>query len=265
VGSKAVLRGTALHRGGPAEVSLSRHDGLVVFARGAAVARLDELVPVRTDRGVMVASADGRLRVDLVEHLLAAVGGLGVQSGLRIEVMGEELPLLGGGAKEFADALACLDLPKGRALRVTREATLEHGRARYRFAPGSSTSVRVVIDFPPPVGRQTAAWDGDPEDFRARIAPARTFGWAHEAEALRAAGRAASVDLASVIVFTEHGVVDGCRPPADDEPARHKLLDVIGDMTLHGGPPVGVVECFAPGHTASHAVFAEARATGILV
>jgi UDP-3-O-[3-hydroxymyristoyl] N-acetylglucosamine deacetylase len=122
-----------------------------------------------------------------------------------------------------------------------------------------------VIDFPPPVGRQAARWDGDPDDFRARIAPARTFGWAHEAEALRSAGRAAAVDLAAVIVFTDDGVVDGCMPPGEDEPARHKLLDVIGDMTLYGGPPVGVVECFAPGHTANHAVFAEARATGILV
>jgi UDP-3-O-[3-hydroxymyristoyl] N-acetylglucosamine deacetylase len=245
-------------------VILSRQAGPVVLVQRGVEARLSELAPVRTDRGVAVASADGRLRVDLVEHLFAAVGALGVRWGLRIEVQGEELPLLDGGSRAFADALAALDLPSQRALRVTREATLEHGRSRYRFGPLGSPAIRVEVHFPAPVGHQRAAWDGDPDDFRARIAPARTFGWAHEAEELRRAGRAAAVDLASVLVFDDHGPISGCRPPSEDEPARHKLLDLVGDLMLYGGPPLGVVDALAPGHAASHAVFKRARALGIL-
>jgi UDP-3-O-[3-hydroxymyristoyl] N-acetylglucosamine deacetylase len=202
--------------------------------------------------------------VDLVEHVLAAVGGLGISSGLGIEVE-DELPLLDGGCARFADALVALELPRGRSLRVTREATFEHGRARYRFAPGPCPIVRVEVDFPPPVGRQQASWEGDEEDFRHRIAPARTFGWLHEYEALRAAGRAAGVDLESVLVFDADGIVDGCQARGSDEPARHKLLDLIGDLALYRGPPLGLVEAFAPGHTASHAVAARALAEGVLV
>lgn len=242
-----------------------RADGPLVLAQRGAEARLDALRPVRTDRGVTVASADGRVRVDLIEHLLAAVGGLGIASGVRLETDDDEIPLLDGGARRFAEALAALDPPRGRALRVAREASFARGLSRYRFAPGEAVAMRVAVDFPPPVGAQRAAWSGDARDFLERIAPARTFGWLHELAALRAASRAAAVDLASVMVFDDRGVIAGCRPPGENEPARHKLLDLIGDLALHGGPPRGLVEAEAPGHTATHAVVAEAIATGILV
>lgn len=262
--SSVVLRGIALHRGGPAEVRLRAARGPIVIAQRTAEARLDELSPVRTDRGVTAATADGRVRIDLIEHLLAAVGGLGIAGGLRVETDDDELPLLDGGAARFAEAIAALDLPRGRALRVARAGSFEHGASRYRFTPGSAPRVAVDIEFPPPVGRQRARWDGDPADFAARIAGARTFGWAHELAALRAAGRAAEVDLASVLVFDGAGVIEGCRPPGADEPARHKLLDLIGDLALHGGPPAGSVEASLPGHTATHAVVREAIARGVL-
>jgi UDP-3-O-[3-hydroxymyristoyl] N-acetylglucosamine deacetylase len=265
VASSVLLRGAALHRGGPCEVSLSRAPtGPVLVAQRGATARLDELRPVRTDRGVTVATADGRVRVDLIEHLLAAVGGLGVSGGLLVAIDSDELPLLDGGARRFAEALEALDPPRGRALRVTRQAVLEHGRSVYRLAPGAAPCLRVEIDFPPPVGRQRAEWDGDADDFVARIAPARTFGWVREFAELRAAGRAAAVDLSSVLVFDERGTIDGCQPPTPEEPARHKLLDLVGDLALYGGPPLGVIEAVAPGHTATHAVVARALSLGVL-
>jgi UDP-3-O-[3-hydroxymyristoyl] N-acetylglucosamine deacetylase len=263
VASSVVLRGTALHRGGPAEVRLRGAPGPLRIAQRGAEARLDELRPVRTDRGVTVATEDERIRVDLIEHLLAAVGGLGVAGDLVVEV-GDELPLLDGGALRFAEALTGLGRRGRPRLRVAREAEIEHGRSRYRFAPGPSPCVRVEIDFPAPVGRRSAAWDGDPADFVARIAPARTFGWMHELAELRAAGRAAAVDLESVIVFGEGAPVGRGRPPDPDEPARHKLLDLIGDLALHGGPPLGLVDAFAPGHTATHAVAKRALSLGVL-
>ncbi len=245
---------------------LVRAPGPIVIAQRGASARLDELRPVRTDRGVTVATQDGRVRVDLVEHLLAAVGGLGISCDLVVEA-GDELPLLDGGAKRFAEALSGLELPRcaGRCLRVTREAEIGHGRSVYRFAPGPAASVRVEVDLPAPVGRQRAAWAGAADEFVSRIAPARTFGWVHELDALRAAGRAAEVDPESVIVFDEQGPLSACRPPEPDEPARHKLLDLIGDLALYGGPPAGEVAAFFPGHTATHAVAARALALGILV
>jgi UDP-3-O-[3-hydroxymyristoyl] N-acetylglucosamine deacetylase len=260
------LEGTALHRGVVVRLRLARRPGPIVFVQRGARASLDELRPVRTDRGVTAATDDGRVRIDLVEHLLAAVGALGVRGDLAIATDDDELPLLDGGARAFADALRALDLaPRPPALRIAREASFERGIARYRFAPGEAPRVRVEVDFPAPVGREGAAWDGDPADFVERIAPARTFGWASEAAALRAAGRAAGVDLASVLVFDERGAIPGCRPAEPAEAARHKLLDLIGDLALHGGPPRGLVEARCPGHTATHAIVAEALLAGVLV
>ena len=234
----------------------------MVLAQRGVSAPLSALAPARTDRGVTVCA--GALRIDLVEHLLAALGGLGVSGGLHVATDDDEIPLLDGGARCFVEAIASLDPPRGRRLRVARAGSFEHQRSVYRFTPGPHASVRVAIDFPAPVGHQAAAWDGDAEDFATRIAPARTFGWVHELAALQAAGRAAEVDPASVIVFDETGPLPQCRPPDPDEPARHKLLDLVGDLALYGGPPLGLVDASRPGHTATHAVVQRALSLGVL-
>lgn len=264
MGNSIRLQGRALHRGGPAEVLIERTHGPIAIAQRDAEAPLGALSAVRTDRGVTVASSDGRVRVDLIEHLLAAIGGLGVAHGIRVRADDGEIPLMDGGAARFVEAILALDPPRGRSLRVVRAETIEHGRSRYRFSPAETTQVRVEIDFPAPVGRQQATWDGDAIDFAQRIAPARTFGWAHELGALRAAGRAAEIDLGSVLVFDGDRPHPDCRPAGEDEPARHKLLDLVGDLALYGGPPIGAIDAFAPGHGATHAVFDRARSLGVL-
>jgi UDP-3-O-[3-hydroxymyristoyl] N-acetylglucosamine deacetylase len=259
------LRGVALHRGGPVAVRLSRAPGPLVIEQRGAEAELHELGVIRADRGVTIASADERIRLDLVEHLFAAVGGLGVGAGLRIATDDAELPLLDGGARRYAEALTALAIPRApRPLFIARDAALRHGDSVYRFSPGDVPRLRVEVAFRPPVGEQSAAWEGDAGEFVKRIAPARTFGWADEYAALRAAGRAASVDLDSVLVFDGAGVLPGCRPAEPTEAARHKLLDLIGDLALHGGPPRGHLEAFAPGHTATHTIVVEALARGVL-
>lgn len=259
------LSGLALHLGTPCSLRLVAAPGPLAFEQRGARCPLAELRVVRADRGVTVASPDGRVRVDLVEHLLAALGGLGLHRGLRVCTDDAELPLLDGGALRFAEALRALDLPPSAPpLRVTREASFTRGASVYRFSPGPSIALSVQVRFRAPVGEEEARWDGDAADFVARIAPARTFGWADEYEALRAAGRAAGVDLASVLVFDERGALPGCRPAAPGEVARHKLLDLIGDLTLHGGPPRGALHASAPGHTATHAVVQEALDQGVL-
>jgi UDP-3-O-[3-hydroxymyristoyl] N-acetylglucosamine deacetylase len=265
----SVLRGVALHRGGPAEVRLAKASGPISLLQRGAEASLAALHVARTDRGVTLASADGRIRVDLVEHLFAALGGLGISAGVQIAVDGDELPLLDGGALRFAEAILALDLarepaPPPRSLVITRRASLARGAAVYELAPGPGVELRVDVEFRAPVGRESATWSGDAADFLARIAPARTFGWADEHAALLASGRAAAVDLDAVLVFDERGVIAGCRPAAKDECARHKLLDLIGDLAIHGGPPRGSITASHPGHAATHAVVAEALALGVL-
>lgn len=265
-GRAVVLEGIALHAGVPARVRLQRATGPVAFVQRGARVELADLRVVRADRGLAVASGDGRVEVDLVEHLLAALGGLGVREGVAIETDDPELPLLDGGARAYVEALGAIGAPRGGpvGLRVARAAVIEEGRSRYTFAPAPGVSLRVDVRFRPPVGRETAEWHGDPDDFAARVAPARTFGWLDEHAALLAFGRARAVDTAAVIVFGRDGPL-GTRPPEPGEVARHKLLDLIGDFALHGGPPEGAVEVVAPGHGATQRVVVRALRAGVLV
>jgi UDP-3-O-[3-hydroxymyristoyl] N-acetylglucosamine deacetylase len=233
-------------------------------SRGAA--RLDELSVRRTDHGVLVECERAGVHVDLVEHLLAALGGLSLRDGVAIGVDGGEVPLLGGGAVELATALLELEVPaRPPTLIVGRSDTLLEGPARYEFRTGASTELFVAVDFPG-VGKQTAHWDGTPDAFKRVIAPARTFGFLRDADALRRVGRAAHVDPNAVLILDDEGDSGSSEHPMEpDELARHKLLDLIGDFTLYGGPPAGTVRAERPGHSATHRVVGRALASGVLV
>jgi UDP-3-O-[3-hydroxymyristoyl] N-acetylglucosamine deacetylase len=222
------------------------------------------------------------LELDLVEHFLAALGGLGIKYGVSAIVEGEELPILDGGARAFAEALSALELPVGPAeeaqLVVRRPGSLGEGESSYVFEVSQDTamSVEAVFDHPA-IGTQHASWDGSPRAFLESIAPARTFGFRSDARALWQSGRAELAarsfdDLAvkafsrAVIVYAESAPIPafGEPPPQADEIARHKLLDLIGDFMLYGGPPQGRVFARRPGHTVSHRIIRQALDLGIL-
>ena len=271
-----VLHGKALHRGTPVCVSLVRAPGPICFEQRGARIALCDLIAARTDRAVSVSDREGRLQLDLVEHLLAALGGLGIQRGVRIECNDDELPLLDGGAARFCEALHEIGAPMNEppSLRIAKDAELVSGRSLYRFRKASQSALKserclkVRIDCPAPVFQDEAQWQGDAQDFQTRIAQARTFGWIDDYQKLMNAGRALGADLESVLVFDatkEKGVLEGCRPASPKEAAHHKVLDCIGDFALYGGPPQGFVEAQWPGHTATHAIIAQALSLGVLV
>ena len=238
----------------------------------------------RTDFGVRIEGGPG-LAIDLVEHLLAALGGLGIHEGVSIEVEGPELPILDGGAVAFADALRRLEAPRvspsAARLYVARAGVLEHRGSRYRFTPGDGVELEVETVFDVPgIGAQRARWGGDAASFLEEIAPARTFGFVGDGAAMWSAGRAmlafaaredreAARALArAVLLFDEMGrpvtAQVGAREPQENEVARHKLLDLVGDFALYGGPPRGSVFASRPGHTATHAIISEGLGLGLL-
>jgi UDP-3-O-[3-hydroxymyristoyl] N-acetylglucosamine deacetylase len=125
--------------------------------------------------------------------------------------------------------------------------------------------IEVEVEFPPPVGSERAAWAGDADDFLRRIAPARTFGWKADHEALLARGRAHGAQAApGLLVFDGALPMAGCAPPLPGECARHKLLDLIGDLALAGSLQRGRLHASRPGHAATHAVVRRALAAGAL-
>lgn len=258
-----VLRGVGVHSGKECTVRVSRADGPVrvrVEGGGAAV-RVADLSVSDTLRSTGV-TVDGRL-VRTVEHLFAAFAGLSVYEGASIEIEGEELPLLDGGARAFAEALARLDVPPSLPLlEVARSGTVEVFESRYDFREGNHPSIEVVLEFGDAPLTKTARWDGEPLDFMLRIAPARTFALEHEIAALGEASLARFADPASVIVVGKE--LHGAGVVAADEPARHKILDVLGDAYLYGGPPRGAIVAHRPGHRSNHAALRAAIDRGIL-
>jgi UDP-3-O-[3-hydroxymyristoyl] N-acetylglucosamine deacetylase len=207
--------------------------------------------------------------VGTVEHLFSALAGLGVREGLRVEIDGPELPLLDGGASRWCDAITAVapaSAPEPRAprLRVVREAVIDVMSSRYSFAPAGGVDVAIRLETGDARIQPEARWTGDAGDFRERIAPARTFAMEREVEELARRGLASHVDRESVVVIGNDSVLSAGRPFSADEPARHKLLDFIGDLYLAGGPPLGVVHALRPGHAANERAIRRALELGIL-
>jgi UDP-3-O-[3-hydroxymyristoyl] N-acetylglucosamine deacetylase len=236
----------------------------VVVRAGGAEARIEDLRVERTARATTVARADGAVHVETVEHLFAALAGLGVRAGLAIDVDGTELPLLDGGALAWARAVASLALPWGApSLVVARNEVISIGPSLYSFERAGN-ELTVVFDTDDPRLVRHASWSGDPDDFVARIAAARTFAFARDVPDLAARGLASHVAPESVVVVADEAIHAAGAPFSADEPVRHKLLDLMGDLYVYGGPPRGTIHATRPGHTSTHAALARALATGVL-
>jgi UDP-3-O-[3-hydroxymyristoyl] N-acetylglucosamine deacetylase len=132
--------------------------------------------------------------------------------------------------------------------------SIEDGDRRIAVHPAEAFGIDVTIDFAhPAIGRQRISCDGvTPEWFAREIAPARTFGFVADVDALRARGLARGASLENTIVFDDTGIMneDGLR--FSDECVRHKALDLIGDLALLGAPLRGRVEVVRGGHVLHH-------------
>lgn len=192
--------------------------------------------------------------VATVEHLLAALVGCGIDD-VAITVEGGEVPILDGSAAPWVEAIAeagrVAVAGEAAPLMLDRAVEIVDGDRWIRASPAARLALDVAIDFPL-IGRQRFA--AAVADFAA-VADARTFGFAAHAAALHAAGRALGASLDNAVVFDAAG-----RPLAPlrhaDEPARHKWLDLLGDLALLGRPLRARVEAFAAGHALHHRLVA---------
>jgi UDP-3-O-[3-hydroxymyristoyl] N-acetylglucosamine deacetylase len=247
---QVIIEGVGLHTGACARVVLRACDGPVRLSVNGVETRIDQLEVVSTARATSVEAH--ATRIHTVEHALAAFAGLGVYEGVCAEIDGPEMPLLDGGASRWCQALESLGVaPSLPRLRVATEAVIDVGPSRYELMPSEQVGVAVALDFDDPRIARHASWDGDRDDFRVRIAPARTFVFSRDVEELLRRGLARHVDPSAVVVIASDTVHHVGRPFAADEPARHKLLDLVGDLYLRGGPPLGRVRAFRPGHAAN--------------
>ena len=262
---RVVVEGVGLHTGTTSRVTLVRRRGRVTLRSGGVERAIEELAVASTAR----ATTTDVPRIGTVEHLFAALAGLGVRGGVAIEVEGSELPLLDGAASSWCDAITRLAIepsvpaPEPR-LRIVRDGFVEIGQSRYELARGSAIEVVACIEFGDARLAPEASWHGGAADFRTRVAPARTFALLRELDEMHARGLGSHVSSESVVVIAPDAIYASGQSFTADEPARHKLVDLIGDLYLHGGPPRGRVRARRPGHAATHDFVRVALERGLL-
>jgi UDP-3-O-[3-hydroxymyristoyl] N-acetylglucosamine deacetylase len=222
-----------------------------------------ELRAAKAERATRVEG--GGVNALTVEHLFAALAGLGLHEGVACDLDGPEMPITDGCARAFVDALRSLDVEASApALHVVKEGSVRIGECEYSFARGESVRVDVALEWRDARLATSAAWDGDEDDFVGRVSTARTFAFEDEVAELAARGLASHVSPESVVVIAKHGLLCAGDQAAWDEPARHKLLDLIGDLFLYGGPPIGTVRATRPGHAATHEAIRAAFEKGLV-
>jgi UDP-3-O-[3-hydroxymyristoyl] N-acetylglucosamine deacetylase/3-hydroxyacyl-[acyl-carrier-protein] dehydratase len=199
------------------------------------------------------------VQIHTMEHVLAAVAGLGLDN-LLIEQSAMETPEpADGSAAPFARALAEAglvdqDRPK-RHIKVTKPVTWEENGVFLSAVPYRGFRVTFTIDYDHPlIGRQSITLDIDDQSFLREIAPARTFVLERDLEALRAAGWIRGGRMESAVVVGNDRILNPEPLRFPDEFVRHKVLDLLGDLSLLGGPLLGHVTAMRSGHQ-SHVAF----------
>ena len=221
--------------------------------------------------------SEGGASVSTIEHLMSAFAGFGVDNAL-VEIDNAEVPILDGSASYYAEAF----LKDGLSEQDTEKKVLElsgpvevrdeASGSFIRIEPDDFPSIRLTVDFGSKVlGVQEVSWDAS-TDYAREIAPCRTFVFFHEIEYLFQNNLVKGGDVDNAIVIVEHpvspgqvdrlaglfnvptlaiddkGYLNNLKLHFPDECGRHKLLDLIGDLSLAGGMPLGRVTAFKPGH-----------------
>ena len=200
------------------------------------------------------------VKVSTVEHLLSACSGLGLDN-LLIEVDAEEVPIMDGSAASFLFLIESAGTVEQEAPRkfmvIQKTVEVREGNKLARLEPHFGFKLDFTIDFKHPAVDKTGQRfivDFAEHAYRSEIGRARTFGFAHEVEALREIGLARGGSLDNAIVLDEHRILNNEELRYDDEFVRHKILDAIGDLYLAGHPIVGAYTAEKSGHVLNNAL-----------
>ncbi|HLY05920.1 MAG TPA: UDP-3-O-acyl-N-acetylglucosamine deacetylase [Rhizomicrobium sp.] len=247
--------GVALHAGTHVRARLLPADP----GRGVAFRR-DDLggmeVPARYDRvtetrlGTVI--SENGARIGVIEHLMAAVSGAGIDD-LVVALDGPEPPILDGDALSWLAIIETAGIREQpgerRAVRIAKRVEVEDGDASAALSPADARTFDFSIAFDSVViGTQHYSWTFSREAFRRDIAPARTFGFVHELDALLAAGLAKGASLDNTLAIEGGRLRNPALQRFGDEFVRHKILDAIGDLALAGSPVIGHFEGRRSGH-----------------
>ena len=269
---KSLIRasGVGLHTGQKVRMALrpAPPDTGIVFRRVDLAVPLD--IPARAElvgetRLSSCLVREG-VKIYTVEHLMSALGGLGVDNAF-VDLDAPELPIMDGSASPFVLLIQQAGIeeqaaPK-RFLRVTRRVEVSEGDKWARLEPYEGYRLSFSIDFRHPVierSTQAVTVDFAETSYLKEIARARTFGFMHEVEELRESGLALGGGLENAVVLDEYRVLNAEGLRFADEFIRHKLLDAVGDLYLLGKPLLGAFSAHKSGHALNNRLLRAALA-----
>jgi UDP-3-O-[3-hydroxymyristoyl] N-acetylglucosamine deacetylase len=253
--------GIGLHGGETVSLVLNpaNPDTGIVFHRTDA----DAVIPARWDHVVdtrmctVLGNLDG-VCVGTVEHLMAALAGCGIDN-VEVVLDGPEVPIMDGSSEPFVRLIHSVgvveqDAPR-RVIRVHKEISVAVGDSAASLAPGDCLDLNVEIDFQSKaVSRQSLSVGLMNGSFCKELSRARTFGFLHEVEQLRAAGLAKGGSLENAVVVNGDEILNEEGLRFDDEFVRHKMLDAVGDLYLAGAPIIARFDGARSGHAANNAL-----------
>ncbi|HJT70662.1 MAG TPA: UDP-3-O-acyl-N-acetylglucosamine deacetylase [Terriglobales bacterium] len=247
-------QGVGLHSGAPVKLQILPApagtgilfkrvdlDGFEIEAVGRNVARVSYATSLMK-KGVLISTT---------EHLLSAFVGMGIDNAT-VELDNLEVPILDGSSRPFIDLIKKAGIRKQRRprtyLRILRPLEMREGNKFIGVYPSESYSVSYTINFPHPlIGKESFSIELTNGQYVSSIASARTFGFLHEADAMRQQGLIRGASYDNALVLTREGLEN---PPLrfPDEFVRHKILDLIGDLALIGRRILGKVVADRAGH-----------------
>jgi UDP-3-O-[3-hydroxymyristoyl] N-acetylglucosamine deacetylase len=231
---------------------------------GVVFVRMDLPTPVSipahaahvVDTALATTLGKDSVRVGTVEHLMAALSGLGVDN-VRVEVNGPEIPIVDGSAAPFvylirSAGIRVQDEPKSFIV-IKKAVTVTDGEKEASFSVLNRFRVDCTVDFQHPlISGQNFSVDFSDRAFERELSRARTFGFLKDVEKLKKLGLARGGSLENAIVVDEFSILnpEGLRYP--DEFVRHKALDAMGDVSLFGRPVIGHLKVYKSGHALNH-------------
>ena len=264
-----MLAGLGVHNGRNTRVALepaSADAGIIFVADGQEIEALLPNAQALQRQTSLIAKG---VAIATIEHLVAALMSLGVDNAV-VHVTGGEVPAMDGSARCFVDAIDEVGLvflkQHKKILRVVAPVRVSDGAAWAQLTPASSgMSFDVEVAFRQPIGRQRHILSLTPETFRNELASARSFGSLDEAQRLWSQGLALGASLENSLVYDERGVLNPHGVRYENECARHKMLDAVGDLALAGAPLIGAFRSYRSGHRLNVSLLKAAFEAGALV
>lgn len=265
---RVTLAGVGVHSGSPVRIVLHPADAGsgIWFLRTNLEGGRERLIAARhhavgATRLCTVISDDNGASVATIEHLMAALAGLGIDN-VTVEIDGPEMPILDGSSAPFVEAIDQVGIveqaARRRFIKILKPVRVDDGASFAEFRPlEKGFRLEVEIDFPTPlIGRQRRVTTLTPETFRRDIARARTFGFLRDVEMAWKNNFALGASLDNTVVIGDDRIVNPEGLRFADEFVRHKTLDAIGDLSLAGAPIQGLFRSYRPGHTINAMVLA---------